>query len=81
MHTLHCSVYALSYPGDKSMRQNCDHAHTDCCGQCEALEELLDSIQHAIQEAEFSAADNRDEALYLFRHASKAICLWKCHQI
>ena len=65
------------------MKQKCDLAHTDRCGQCEALEELLDSIQHAIQEAEFSAAEDRDrdEALYLFHHAREAINLWKCHQI
>ena len=63
------------------MRQKCDHAHTDRCGQCEALYELLDSIQNAILETEFSSAEDKDEALYMYQHARDAIHLWKCHQI
>lgn len=63
------------------MRQKCDHAHTDHCSQCKALDKLLDSIQRAIQEAEFSSTEDQDEALYLYKHAREAIHLWKCHQI
>lgn len=63
------------------MRKKCDHAHTDRCGHCDALGELLDSIYKAIQEAKFSSIEDRDEALYLYQHAKQAIHLWKCHQI
>ena len=63
------------------MRQQCDHAHTELCDQCQALKELLNSIQKAIHEADFPSAEERDEALYLYQHATEAIRLWKCHQI
>ncbi len=63
------------------MRKKCDHAHTDRCSQCEALGNLLNSIEKAIQEAQFSSTEDQDEALYLFQHAMQAIHLWKCHQI
>ena len=63
------------------MRQKCDHAHTDRCSQGEALYELLDSIQNAILEADFSSTEDKDKALHMYQHAGVAIHLWKCHQI
>lgn len=63
------------------MRKKCNHAHTDRCSQCEALDELLDSIKKVVQGASFSLPEERDEALYIFQHARQAIILWKCHQI
>ena len=63
------------------MSQKCYHAHTERCGQCQALGELLNSIKKAIHDADFSSAEERDEALYLYQHARDAIHLWKRHQI
>lgn len=63
------------------MRKKCNHAHTDRCSQCEALDELLDSIEKVVQGASFSLPEERDEALYIFQHVRQAIILWKCHQI
>jgi len=64
-----------------TMQKSCDHTHTQRCGQCEALEELLNNIQKATQEVDFGSAEDHDEALYLCQHAKQAINLWKCHQI
>ena len=76
----HCSVYSLSDPSDKFMRQACNHAHNGRCDQCDAFQ-LLHSIQAAICEAEYSWTEDRDEAMYLYKHAKEAIHLWKCHHI
>ena len=77
----HCCIYALSDPKDESLRQKCNHPHTDLCSQCEALDELLDSIEKVVQGASFSLPEGRDEALYIFQHARQAIILCKCHHI
>ncbi|CAB4018789.1 Retrovirus-related Pol poly from transposon 412 [Paramuricea clavata] len=48
---------------------------------CESLDLTLKNIEQAIDECTFSSEEERDETLYLFTSAVRAINLWKGHQL
>ncbi|CAB3980177.1 Hypothetical predicted protein [Paramuricea clavata] len=70
----HCYMYVLSDITDKDFKYKCKHKHDERCEQCESLDLTLKNIEQAIEE-------ERDETLYLFTSAVRAINLWKGHQL
>ena len=77
----HCYMYALSDSTDKDFKYKCKHKHDERCEQCESLDLTLKNIEQAIDECTFSSEEERDETLYLFTSAVRAINLWKGHQL
>lgn len=77
----HCYMYALSDITDKDFKYKCKHKHDERCEQCESLDLTLKNIEQAIDECTFSSEEERDETLYLFTSAVRAINLWKGHQL
>lgn len=71
----------MSDPTDNLMTRRCIHSHSEHCGQCESLDELLDSVHKSVQQAKFFSSEGKDQALFLCQHAHEAIFQWKCHQI
>ena len=61
------------------MRQSCAHVHDQKCDQCTSLASALSDIEGLLREISFRADDDRDEAFYLYRNATRAIHAWKCH--
>ena len=77
----HCYVYALSDSQDKSFQKKCNHNHNERCSQCQSLEDTINGIETAINGCTFTSDQDRDEILYLFTSAKRAIHLWKSHQL
>ena len=77
----HCSVYALSDKKETEFRQQCDHEHDERCEECEAISSTMNAIEKLLSEASYPSDEDRDEALYLFQTAQRAIHTWKCHQL
>ena len=77
----HCSVYALSDKTEIEFRQPCDHEHDERCVECEAIASTMKDIEEVLSRAPYASDDDRDEALYVFLTAQRAIHMWKCHQL
>ena len=77
----HCSVYALSDPNEAVFKQDCDHQHEELCDQCQSINEVLKEIGQALQDTTFRSEEERDETLYLYEEAQRAIQEWKSHQL
>lgn len=77
----HSSVYALSDPKEGTFRQGCDHHHQDHCDQCQSLNVVLENIGLAVQDTVYHSEEERDETLYLYETAKRAIVAWKSHQL
>lgn len=77
----HCSVYALSDPSDRDHRKECNHSHTLSCDQCSALDGVLLEIEQSLEEASFENDERRDESIFIFQSAKRAIQAWKGHQL
>ena len=75
----HCSVYALSDPNEAVFKQDCDHQHEELCDQCQSINEVLKEIGQALQDTTFRSEEERDETLYLYEEAQRAIQEWKSH--
>ncbi|XP_022810451.1 uncharacterized protein LOC111347474 [Stylophora pistillata] len=60
----HCSVFSLSDSSDPDHRQHCDHSHEEICDMCHGLDATLTEIEHAVNEAAFPTAADKDEAIY-----------------
>ena len=69
----HCSVFALSDSSDADYRQHCDHSHEETCDMCFGLDATLTEIEHAVNEAIFPTAADKDEAIYQMKSAKLAI--------
>lgn len=74
-------MYALSDKTETEFRQKCDHDHDERCEQCEAIVSTMKDIEELLSGASYPSDDDRDEALYLFHTAQRAIHTWKCHQL
>ena len=77
----HCSVYALSDNTEIEFRQQCDHDHDESSEECEAIASTMKDIEELLSRALYPSDDHRDEPLYLFHTAQRAIHTWKCHQL
>lgn len=77
----HCSVYALSDPNEAVFKQDCHHQHEEQCDQCQSINVVLKDIGQAVQDTTFRSKEERDEALYLYEEAQRAIQEWKSHQL
>lgn len=77
----HCSVFALSDKTANEFRQQCDHDHDERCAECDAIVSTLKDTEELLSRASYPSNDDREEALYLFRTAQRAIHNWKCHQL
>ena len=77
----HCSVYALSDPNEAVFKQDCDHQHEEQCDQCQSINVVLKDIGQAVQDTAFRSKEERDETLYLYEEAQRAIQEWKSHQL
>ena len=75
----HCSVFSLSDSSDPDYRQHCDHSHEEICDMCHCLDATLMEIEHAVNEAIFPMAADKDEAIYQMKSAKLAILAWKRH--
>lgn len=75
----HCSVYALSDKTEIEFRQQCDHDHDERCEECEAIASTMKDIEELLSRTPYPSDDDRDEALYLFHTAQRAI--HPCHQL
>lgn len=77
----HCSVYALSDPNEAIFKQNCDHQHEEQRDQCQSINMVLKDIGQAVQDTQFRSEEERDEMLYLYEEAQRAIQECKSHQL
>lgn len=77
----HCIVYALGDPNEAVFKQNCDHQHEEQCDQCQSINMVLKDIGQALQDTAFRSEEERDEMLYLYEEAQRAIQEWKSHQL
>ncbi|KAK3748950.1 hypothetical protein QZH41_010037, partial [Actinostola sp. cb2023] len=77
----HCSTHALNDSTNPELRKLCKHIHSDVCDQCHALDATLEKIKNALHQIQFSNEEDRDEFLYLFLTAERAIHAWKAHQL
>lgn len=75
----HCSVYVLSDPNEAVFKQQCDHQHEEQCDQCQSINVVLKDITQAVQDTAFRSEEERDEMLYLYEEAQRAIQEWKSH--
>lgn len=73
-------MLALSDSTEVHYQQRCDHDHTDRCDRCQCLllENLIE-IERFLSETKFPSDDEKDEAVFLFQTAKRAIPSWKCH--
>ena len=76
----HCSTYALSDTKEECLRETCDHTHDKSCPFCDRLRDTLNNIEHSLTEAQLHDED-RDDIVYSFQQACKAIVAWKAHQL
>ena len=51
----------------------------DRCDRCQSLLENLTEIERVLSETKFLADDEKDEAVFLFQAAQRAILSWKSH--
>ena len=72
-------MLALSDSTEVHYQQRCDHDHMDRCDRCQGLLENLTEIERVLSETKFSSDDEKDEAVFLFRTAKRAILSWKSH--
>ena len=77
----HCSQYALSDSKDPAFRGTCTQDHDLICNRCEDLKAVLSDTQKAIQESCFECQYDKEDALHRFQEATRAIQLWKSHQL
>ena len=72
-------MLALSDNTEVHYQQRCDHDHTDRCDRCQGLLENLTEIERVLSETKFPSDDEKDEAVFLFQTAKRAILSWKSH--
>ena len=72
-------MFALSDNTEVHYQQRCDHDHTDRCDRCQGLLENLTEIERVLSETKFPSDDEKDEAVFLFQTAKRAILFWKSH--
>ena len=72
-------MFSLSDSSDPDYRQHCDHSHEEICDMCHGLDATLTEIEHAVNEAIFPTAADKDEAIYQVKSAKLAILAWKRH--
>ena len=77
----HCTQYALSNSTDQSFKSTCAHDHDLLCQRCQDLKDVLSDINMAIQNSQFEDEYDKEDALYTFQEAVRAIHLWKSHQL
>lgn len=77
----HCMVHALSDSSEACFKRNCQHTHEENCSQCDELRTVLAEINEFVQQASFDSEDDRDEAVYVTKHSTEMIQLWKAHQL
>ena len=77
----HCTQYALSDSTDPSFKSTCSHDHDLLCRRCEDLKDVLRDINMAIQRSQFEQEYDKEDAMYTFQEAVRAIQLWKSHQL
>ena len=77
----HCSQYALSDSKDPAFRGTCTQDHDLICNRCEDLKAVLSDTQKSIQESCFECQYDKEDALHRFQEATRAIQLWKSHQL
>ena len=77
----HCSQYALGDSKDPAFRGTCTQDHDLICNRCEDLKAVLSDTQKAIQESCFECQYDKEDALHRFQEATRAIQLWKSHQL
>ena len=77
----HCTQYALSDFTDQSFKSTCAHDHDLLCQRCQDLKDMLRDINMAIQNSQFEDEYDKEDALYTFQEAVRAIHLWKSHQL
>ena len=66
---------------DPSFKSTCSHVHDLLCQRCQDLKDVLSDINMAIQKNQFEQECDRDDTLYTFQEAVRAIQLWKSHQL
>lgn len=45
----HCLKFALSYPTNVLLQEECDHSHEEICGKCNILNEINSALFNEIQ--------------------------------
>ncbi|KAK3109197.1 hypothetical protein FSP39_025224 [Pinctada imbricata] len=71
----HCRNFALG-SSDRAFTNHCDHDHTGCCGQCNALDEVLDQISKYVYNSEW---ENADSIHFKLENAISKVRDWKSH--
>ena len=77
----HPTRYALSDSTDPSFKSTCSHDHDLLCQRCQDLKDVLSDINTAIQRCQFEQEYDKEDVLYTFQEAVRAIQLWKSHQL
>lgn len=78
----HCIPFALSDPGDKDFRNDCEHEHNLVCNDCQVLDDTIKSVKSEIPNHLARLGKEKKEDLeYDANAASKKIFDWKAHII
>ena len=64
-----------------AFRGTCTQDHDLICNRCEDLKAVLSDTQKSIQESCFGCQYDKEDALHRFQEATRAIQLWKSHQL
>ena len=75
----HCTVFALSDPGDKDFQVKCSHEHALLCDDCELLKSTLQEIECELRNNENFSKNIKEEVIHDFQEAKDIIFKWKAH--
>ena len=77
----HCRKFALSDKQDPDFQEFCSHQHSETCGYCENLKNVLDEVEVQIRGSSWHpySEDQQEDLLYDFRQARTNIFHWKAH--
>ena len=74
----HCTVHALSDPGNVDFREDCQHCHDTECDRCESLEVALEEVSKKLENADMNE-EQRARLNFEFNGCVGAINSWKAH--
>ena len=77
----HCRKFALSDKQDPDFQEFCSHQHSETCGYCENLKNVLDEVEVQIRGSSWHpySEDQQEDLLCDFRQARTNIFHWKAH--
>ncbi|VDI18965.1 Hypothetical predicted protein [Mytilus galloprovincialis] len=76
----HCTVFALSDPGDAKFATTCEHSHETSCQKCSLVESCVPQIRIKLYDISANIPDQIVEELtYELDNSEKSLVDWKKH--